>query len=72
MHYVSTTERQIIKLSFKDVSHCNLNITIKAESNYLPYTIKIKLVKIQLTFISNSYVVTISSFTYSSWLIPIL
>ena len=34
MHYVSTAERQLIKLSSKYVSNYNLSITIKAESNY--------------------------------------
>ena len=35
IHYVSITERQIIKLSSKHVSNYNLSIMIKAESNYI-------------------------------------
>ena len=31
MRYVSTTERQVIKLSLKDISTSNLSIMIKAE-----------------------------------------
>ena len=35
MHYVNTTERQIIKFSSKDVGNYNLGITIKQKDNYI-------------------------------------